>query len=467
MMRRHPRRRTLTAWYDLEADDPRVTAHIGGCARCATLVRQLAAVDAAVNPTHWTRDAAAARVDHTGAWRATPGRGLLASFAIVAVALAATVPAHGSPGRFVASAFGFLGAESNPNPSLSASSPAAGGSSGARAPAANRSVPADGGQVRPLSGAAASDARERSVEAIRLAIVVPTRGPDSAHAADVIRAVRAAVDAANASGGVNDLPVQLQVVAAEALASTDLSGVSAFVGGWATSGSAPWLMPSGPSDAPDVVVAADPSPAVAGKLLGDALAARNPSAVVGVVRVTGAATEAELASGFGQSNHVVEVVARPDSGCDREINSLQAQGATALAIAAPAGLAARCLNAAASRGWSPADGLFVPPTAAYSGLAKFASAAGAETVLGLPWPTSPDAGARRFRARTGSTSYAAEAAFAATELAVQVSRASGTVTLSDIAAGTWSSDLYDYVGTTSASARIVQAHAGGWRPVPA
>ncbi|MDP1793189.1 MAG: hypothetical protein Q8K63_03540 [Acidimicrobiales bacterium] len=89
----------------------------------------------------------------------------------------------------------------------------------------------------------------------------------------------------------------------------------------------------------------------------------------------------------------------------------------------------------------------MPPTAAYAGLAAFKSGAGAQTVLGLPWPTSADAGARRFRARTGSKSYAAEAAFAAAELAVRVARANGTVTLSVMALGTWSSDLYDYVGT--------------------
>ena len=289
-------------------------------------------------------------------------------------------------------------------------------------------------------------------------------GPDAPSGAEVVRAVRVAVAEANAAGGVNGQPVQLDVIPAESASSADFSSISALVGGFGmtTTPGVPWLLPSDPLVAGASVVTADPSPTVAGAALGNALVQRSPSAVVGVVRVTGTSPESGLADGIRASIATVEVSADPNSTCLEELYSLRSRHVTALAVAGPAGLVARCLDAAANEGWRPRDGLLVPPSAAYFGIAGFPSASGAETLLGLPWPTTGKDGAGRFYSLTGSNSYPAEVAFAATELAVQVARAEGAINLQQMANAVWNSDLYHYRGTNSATTHIAHARGGVW-----
>ncbi|MGH9148967.1 MAG: hypothetical protein ACRD0F_01325, partial [Acidimicrobiales bacterium] len=85
---------------------------------------------------------------------------------------------------------------------------------------------------------------------------------------------------------------------------------------------------------------------------------------------------------------------------------------------------------------------------------------------GLPWPTSPTAGAARFRSATGSTSYRALVSFAALELALDAGAAQGSVNLAAIGAGQWRSDLLDYRGSTNQTSRVVVGHPGGWLTAP-
>jgi hypothetical protein len=89
-------------------------------------------------------------------------------------------------------------------------------------------------------------------------------------------------------------------------------------------------------------------------------------------------------------------------------------------------------------------------------------AVGARTVLGLPWPTSTAPGAARFRANTSSLSYRALVSYAATELAIDVARQQGGVSLQSIADGLWRNDLIDLSGLTSRVNTLVVAFLGTW-----
>src|SRR5205823_2190255 len=101
--------------------------------------------------------------------------------------------------------------------------------------------------------------------------------------------------------------------------------------------------------------------------------------------------------------------------CDAEAARLRKSAVDTVVLAVTPLDAVRCGDAAARMGWQPAQGFLVAPSAAYEfGNAIPLSLRHARTVLGLPWPLSPSAGANRYRAAMpGSASYRALVSFAA------------------------------------------------------
>ncbi|MGH9158316.1 MAG: ABC transporter substrate-binding protein, partial [Acidimicrobiales bacterium] len=302
---------------------------------------------------------------------------------------------------------------------------------------------------------------------LRLGLVVPTRGAQAAEGAAVERIVRQRVVVANTAGGVAGFPVELLVVPAEDVAAVRaLAGrVDALVGGFGADPppDTPWLLPADPSIAGSSVVSAETTPRSAGAHLAQALRRKGLRGPIGVV--VGSGADAALAAGLASGAATTTVGARPGTSCAPEISDLAAAGAAALAVAGDADLALRCLRALARSSWRPPYGTVLAPSAAYAGIEKLPEALGVRTVLALPWPTSLLPGAARFRASSETTSYRALISYAATELAIDVARQSGDLSVASVAAGTWRSDLLDLVGLSSRMPIVVTAILGTWLPV--
>ena len=173
-----------------------------------------------------------------------------------------------------------------------------------------------------------------------------------------------------------------------------------------------------------------------------------------------------MGAGLASKVPTSTVTAAADSTCAAEVASLRGGGAVALAVAGPRELAVRCLRAAARAGWQPPYGTIVAPSSAYARLEAVPEAQGARTMLGLPWPTSSAVGAARFRSIASSRSYRALVSFAATEVALDVARQHGTVSLPAVGRGTWRSDLVE-LGGTAVRARPAVVGAQGWAAAPA
>jgi hypothetical protein len=300
---------------------------------------------------------------------------------------------------------------------------------------------------------------------LRLAVVAPAEGFRAGEGAGVVQAARRAVAAANRSRRSGGRPVELVVVEAEDRAGIEaLPGkVDALVGGFGPGGAPgglPWVLPADPAVDGPGVIRAEQTPAEVGARLGADLAAERPGARVGVV-VAGPA-EAPMADGLARSLPVERVDAGPDTSCEREVAQLRRRGADVLAVAGPAGLARRCAAAARTLG-RPSETLLMLPAAAYDRLESDPAARGARTFLGLPWPTSDEPGARRFRAAAGGgrgmRSYRALVTFAAVEAAVEAATATGSPAPS---AGRFRSDLYDIDGGANRAGDVVRAGFGRW-----
>ncbi|MGH9034470.1 MAG: hypothetical protein ACRD0O_01790, partial [Acidimicrobiia bacterium] len=101
--------------------------------------------------------------------------------------------------------------------------------------------------------------------------------------------------------------------------------------------------------------------------------------------------------------------------------------------------------------------------AAYDRLEADPAAQGSRTFLGLPWPSSDEPGARRFRAAAGGDravrSYRALVTFAAVEAAVEATAATGSPAP---ATGRFRSDLYDIDGGANRAGGVVRAGFGRW-----
>ena len=302
---------------------------------------------------------------------------------------------------------------------------------------------------------------------LRLGVVVPTTGAEAQEGAEVRDTVRHRVELANATGGVGGLPVELAVVAAEdqqAVAALP-QRVNALVGGFGAGPPAglPWLLPADPGVLASNVVTAEAAPQAVGQHMGERLRRQGLDGAVGVV--VGSGPESAMGAGLASKVRTTTVAAGGGSACTAEVAALRRSGAAALAVAGPPELAARCLQAAARDAWRPRYGSIVAPSAAYAHLEERPEGRGARTVLGLPWPTSAASGAARFRASAASRSYRALVSFAATELAIDVARQEGTVSIGAVAGRSWRSDLFDLAGAAVRNPIPVVATREGWLPL--
>ena len=472
-LRLHPSGVELGAWFDDEATDG-VGAHVTRCSRCQRQLAELARVRA------WVRAQPlfAMSGDEEPAPRVTAGRRwpalvTVAALVFTLVRIAADRPGGGADP--VPQALSRPAADDNaaaPAPSTTAETPASVVSpqapgTGQQQPA-GRGAPVDRAGSAGPSGGGADRSVVNASNPLRLGLIVPTKGALAAEGEDVRRAVARRVDLANAAGGVAGRAVELVVAPAEdAVAVASLpQRVTVIVGGFGASpppGST-WLLPADPAIAGTNVLTTESQPRAAGVQLGTMLLQQGLNGPVGVVLGTG--PEADLFTGLALKVPTTTVPARAGSDCSAEVASLRRAGSVALAVAGDAALAVRCLQAAVRSAWLPQFGSVVSPSAAYGSLLAVPEAWGARTVLALPWPSSPLAGAIRFRESANSTSYRAQISFAAAELAVEVARRTGRVSLESIGSTTWSSDLLTIVGTAGRPGVVVVAGPTGWLPAP-
>lgn len=460
ILRPHPRKQELGAWFDGEGRD-RVGAHVLGCNRCQRYVSELSRLRSwlRVQPFVAMTD----QPDGAAADRAARSRrplvlvaALLVAFVLVVDRTEAPIPLQASspttttaPSTTVAESPSSAPVDDTGSGELAATTP-----STSTAPSTNS-----------VSSQALARAREpSSPRPLRLGLIVPTTGTMAAEGKDVVSVVRQRVENANAGGGVAGLPVELEVApaeSAEAVAAL-VKRVDALVGGFGAEPppGVPWLLPADPTISGPSVLPAEMTSRMAGAQLGTVLRSQGINGPVGVVVGTG--PDAALGAGLASKTPISSVVAQESGTCAPEIAALRRAGAVALAVAGNPQLAAKCLRAAFAAAWLPAFGRILAPSAAYAGLQTMPEALGARTVLGLPWPTSTAPGAARFRATTESTSYRALVSYAATELAIDVARQQGVVSVESVDAGTWRTDLVDLSGLTNRVNTLVSAFLGTW-----
>lgn len=470
MLRAHPGKLELGAWFDGEGHD-RVGAHVLGCNRCQRHVSELSRLRS------WLRAQpfVAMGEDDMVAEIERPGRGkrpalvvaaLLALFFVVADRadvprqLAASAPAVTTTTAappVVEEPSDTTVAPPPAEPAPVAPAPASAAAPGAKTPA----LP-DTSSVS--EQALARSRKPGAPNPLRLGLIVPTKGTMASEGAEVTEVVRQRVAAANAAGGVAGVPVELEVAAAEDAAAVAALAkrVTALVGGFGVAApeGTPWLLPADPAIAGANVIPAESPARAAGVQLGAMLRRQGINGPVGVI--VGSGPDAALGTGLASKTPTVSVAAQESGTCVPEIQSLARSGAAALAVAGSPDLAATCMRAALRSAWRPIFGIVLAPSAAYAGLQSMPEALGARTVLGLPWPTSAAPGAARFRATTASQSYRALVSYAATELAIDVARQQGMVSLESVQAGLWRNDLIDLDGLTSRLNTTVVAFLGTW-----
>lgn len=478
--KRHPSPQELGAWFDNELEvltgrwtPESVAAHLPDCQRCQLRHYELRRVRAAMRGEAPPPAPAAApsRVPARG-WRYPSLAPLVAGVAlIIGGFLAATGPGRSA----VIHAYdAFTQTEEQPKTSEVPTPPEA-----RKTPKSEQTTTTStpdatilpGVEKQPVTAPVVLPPSSTTVPVppFRLGVVVPTSGPFKAESADVVNAVKQAANSANVSGGVLGRHVEIVAVAAE-----DTAGVASLsskadvmVGGFGTGAtSMTWIVPADPGIFGANVVAAEVTPRDAGARLGHDLATHGVKENVGVVK--GSGSDAELADGLADSvKTTVTAATKDDSTCESEVASLRKASAVALAVAGPPKLAANCIVAADKAGWKPSGGIVVAPDAAFWRLDVVASAQGARTVLGMPWPLSDNPGVKRFRAAMpNSVSYRALESFAAAELAIKVARDNGgnNISVSTVAKGNWKSDLFDFQGTTNKSAGVVVLGKNGWEP---
>ena len=470
MLRAHPGKLELGAWFDGEGRD-RVGAHVLRCARCQRHVSELSRLRSWLRAQPFVAmgdDDTVAQVERP------PSRGkrpalvvavLMALFFVVAERsdvprqLTAVAPRATTtvapPVVEPATTTTAPAAPAEPLPDVSA--PASAGAPGASTPAAP-----DASSVS--EQALARSRQPAAPNPLRLGLIVPTKGTMASEGAEVTEVVRQRVAAANAAGGVAGLPVQLDVAAAEdpAAVAALAKRVTVLVGGFGVAApeGTPWLLPADPAIAGASVIPAESPARAAGVQLGAMLRRQGITGPVGVI--VGSGADAALGAGLATKTPTISVTAQESGNCVAEIQSLARSGAAAMAIAGSPDLAAKCMRAAFRSAWRPIFGIVLAPSAAYAGLQAMPEAIGARTVLGLPWPTSTAPGAARFRATTSSQSYRALVSYAATELAIDVARQQGMVSLESVQAGLWRNDLIDLAGLTSRLNTTVVAFLGTW-----
>lgn len=449
-MRRHPSHRALGAWFDgedtIDTVDPR--DHIAGCDRCRRRLHELRRVRAGVRG----EAVPPALLRRRPTW--VPVAAPVAFALVVALLLAASpatvqAPLRAARGLFDPPTDSGRGSAHPPTsvvPRQPGAGPRTGSATGSR-PAQGRTAPT----TAPVASAA-----------LRLAVVVPTTGPDAGVGADVVAAVQRVVDGANRTGGVGGRAVELVVASAgDSAAVASLRGrADVAVGGFGAAPSLPWVLPADAAGS-GALVTAEETPVEAGARLGADLARRGVQGDVGVV--VGPGPDAALADGLARAVPVTTVAAAGDD-CNGAVRDLRARLVATLAVAGPPDLARRCLDAAARLGWRPPGGVMIAPSAAYADVHLAPYAVGARTVLGVPWPSSEEPGAARFRAAMGGTaSYRAIVSFAAAEIAVAAARSGGPFRPEILRSGSWRTDLVVLDAGVNRAAAVVIAGADGWR----
>ncbi|MGI8684187.1 MAG: hypothetical protein ACR2MO_03675 [Acidimicrobiales bacterium] len=470
MFRAHPGKLALGAWFDGEGPD-RVGAHVLRCSRCQRHVSELSRLRSWLRAQPFFAMGEDDLVDD----EVPPARGkkpivvlaaLLATFLVVADK--AEVPRQltaSAPRATTTTAAPPVAEEPPPTTAAAAEEPA---------PGPTESPPAvdDAARARasaPDAGSVSEQALARSrqpsePQPLRLGVIVPTRGTMAAEGAEVTEVVRQRVAAANAAGGVAGVPVELDVAAAEDAAAVAalVKTATVLVGGFGAEApeGIPWLLPADPAIAGVNVIPAESPARSAGIQLGALLRRQGMTGTIGVI--VGSGPDAALANGLATKAATLNVTAQESGTCGPEVSTLSRSGVVALAVAGSPDLAAKCMRAAFRAAWRPIFGTVLAPSAAYAGLQAMPEAIGARTVLGLPWPTSTAPGAARFRSTTSSLSYRALVSYAAAELAIDVARRQGGVSLDSVEAGIWRNDLIDLTGLTSRVNTLVVAFLGTW-----
>ncbi|HVE45422.1 MAG TPA: ABC transporter substrate-binding protein [Acidimicrobiales bacterium] len=470
MIRRHPHKFAIAAWFDGEGSES-VGGHVARCGRCRRHAAELARVRSWLRAQPFV--AMTDDVDEPGRskhrWRPVMVVALLLFAYLIA-------PSRddGNLGRSPRGPMGALGGggpESGSPPPPAADEPGDPGASGTpegdapAPPAATRSA---SGPTADNEVAAGVVRRSAANSPLTLGLIVPTSGPLGREGVEVREVVQRRVQAANASGGVAGLPVELVVASAEdPKAIGAMAGaVDAIVGGFGAdvTTATPWIFPADPLVAGTNVVPAEAPARAVGAQLAAELRDQGPFGLVGVVVGTG--PDSAMAAGLASKASVTTVTAKKNTSCLGEIATLRRSGAMILAVAGDSDLAANCIRAAARSPWHARLGPLVAPSAAYAGVASLPEATGARTVLALPWPTSSAPGAARFRATTSSESYRALVSYAATELAIDVARQTGTVSPASMAGRTWHSDLVELNGVVNRPGSIASALFGAWIASP-
>ena len=505
MHRRHPSPLELGAYFDGEPIEG-VADHVARCRKCRESLEELHGVRSAVRGELDLTDGSARR-------RARWTVALIPVAAAVALLVAVAAPPGGLPVTHVENADEAAVAPAAPpqySPPVSpdaatatttaiegraghgaavsaagrgaAAAIAGAGSTGPGAPAASAaggSAPPGpvntGAAGRPASLPAAGSAAVAAAPVggpLRIGVPVPTRGSWAGEGDEVMRAVKAAVDAANNGGGVAGRRVELVEVPTDddSARAAALGRVQALVGGFATDApdGMPWIMPADVVSAGADVAVRELAAEQAGVALGQDLSARSSDTrTVGAIVASG--TDAGLATGLARTVAVQQVEAGADTTCDQEMLALRKRDVVALALAVPPDLARRCAAAAARIGWRPSGGLLLAPSAVYAHLERDLVAQGARSAVALSAPSSADPGPTRFRqAAPGCDSYRAFVSFAAAELAVAAARgANGALTLAAVRDHHWHTDLYDVDGGQHTTSHVVTVRFGRWANAPA
>lgn len=423
--RRHPDGQSLSAWYDGELVDPRLSEHVDGCERCWAMVRRFVDVDDALRGAGLPprRDARPRPVMRALAAVATLG-------AVAAVVLVAAPMERGrSPQRVAAD-----GASPTiaPTPAEPVDPPST------VPPSAGLGV--DGATPSATGTSAATGTG--AVQQLRLGVPLP--GGDARSSSLAAEVWRAATAAAAGRLGVEVVPVTA--------GDPPPAGIDAVVGGW--SPPAPVLLET----ADGVVVAADPDPERAGALLADA--AVGDAELVGVIRSSG--PDAAFGDGVAATRRVVAAELAADSSCHREVRSVLSRGAVAIALAIPPPAVRTCLAAVEGSGARPPRGVLVPPSMMLEPEPPRVTELDVIGLVGLPMPTSDTPGAARFREQTGGRSYRAMLTFAGVELAVALDAAGPDIASAWRRHPTWRSDLVAYDQGRNIGIHAVRASMDGW-----
>lgn len=462
-MARHPHKLDLATWFDGEGSD-RVGAHVLRCQRCQRHVDELARLRSWLRAQPFVQMRDPDDAPTPIAERRRVRRPLVAAAALVATVLVVAESGDAPSGVNAASS------STTTTAAVRAARPAAErvAEDDLTPIIADLATPTSRPGSAPTGTTSPPSARPRQTTVanpLRLGLIVPTSGVMAAEGAEVVAVVRQRVDAANAGGGVAGVPVELATAPAEnpEAVARMVDGVDVLVGGFGTAAApegTPWLLPADPTVAGPDVVPAELSSRLAGAELADVLRRQGLNGTVGVI--VGSGPDSALGAGLATRTATTTVNAKEGTTCGPELSALRRARVVALAVAGPPDLAAKCMRTAFQMLWLPPFGTVLAPSAAYAGLHNMPEALGARTVLGLPWPTADTPGAARFRSTTRSTSYRALVSYAATELAIEVARQKGAVSVDAVEQGAWRSDLLDLNGLESRVNNLVAVFLGTW-----